>query len=91
MRITDKQVCAALAKAAQGAETVSQCVARLLRRVDEQQSEVQTLRRQLRYQQQRVRLLQEAEREREEPAKHLTEDQARGIARARETYLQSRS
>ena len=62
MRINDRRVCAELAEQARGDETPSQLVRRLLEERDALQSEVQTLRRQLRYQCQKVRMYQEEER-----------------------------
>ena len=89
MRINDRRVCAELAEQARGDETPSQLVRRLLEERAALQSEVQTLRRQLRYQCQRVRMYQEEERaQRARPAEHLTAEQARGIALAREEWLQ---
>mgnify|MGYP003149423169 CR=1 FL=1 len=86
MRITDPAVRRRLAEAAQGAETVSQCVDRLITKVDTLLAECATLKRQLRYQRTRVQLLEAAEQARIEQPEHLTEAQAIGIERARRRY-----
>ena len=91
MRINDRRVCARLGELAHGDETPSQLVLRIVDERDQALAKVRQLERQLRYQCAQVRRYREEERLlKAQPCEHLTPDQARSIALAREEWLNGR-